>query len=439
MTFCDHCTTTNNTVFDAGTTSKYAKGGGACQKDNFGGSTPGTIANNDYQFCAQGIQIENGGNLVIKDNHFHNILDGGISFTPSATPSGNVNGNVQILHNRFTNCNNGVEINGAINVTIKNNTFVDDLTAGQQRSSNHIRLTPTQRAITNITITNNDLGKSANAGIVNYNNTNPISGIHVTNNSITQSSRYGIDVQAAGPTGGTLDANCFYGNSMGAIRDVRGILPNPGQPSPCPSSVQGASPSPVSITTSSLPGGQVTAPYTTTLVAANGATPYTWTATPLPAGLTLSGAVISGTPTAAATTNVVNTVTDKAGGTASKTLPLVIAAAPPSALTITTSSLPGGQVTAPYTTTLVAANGATPYTWTATPLPAGLTLSGAVISGTPTAAATTNVVSTVTDKAGGTASKTLPLVIAAAAPPSALTISNASLPSGQATLYTRQP
>ena len=49
---------------------------------------------------------------------------------------------------------------------------------------------------------------------------------------------------------------------------------------------------------------------------------------------------ISGTPTAAATTNVVTTVTDKAGGTATKTLPLVIAGATPLALAISTASLP---------------------------------------------------------------------------------------------------
>jgi hypothetical protein len=138
VTFCDHCTTTNNTVFDAGMTSKYGKGGGACRKDNWAGSTPWTIANNDYQYCAQGIQIENGGNLIIKDNHFHNILDGGVD----ATPSENFNGNVQIVHNRFTNCNNGVQINGEINVTVKNNTFIDDMKAGEQRANNDIRLTP---------------------------------------------------------------------------------------------------------------------------------------------------------------------------------------------------------------------------------------------------------------------------------------------------------
>jgi hypothetical protein len=170
----------------------------------------------------------------------------------------------------------------------------------------------------------------------------------------------------------------------------------------------------VSITTSSLPGGQVTVPCTTTLVAANGTAPYTWTATPLPAGLTLSGAVISGTPTTAGTTNAVTTVTDNLGNTATKTLVLVIAAAPPPPLSVRTASLPSGQATIAYTATLVAVNGTPPYTWTATPLPPGLARIGADIFGIPTAAGTTNVVVTIADNLGATSRKTLPILVATA-------------------------
>jgi hypothetical protein len=120
------------------------------------------------------------------------------------------------------------------------------------------------------------------------------------------------------------------------------------------------------------------------------------------------------TPTAAATTNVVIKVTDKAGGTASKTLPLVIAGATPLALAISTASLPSGQATLVYTATLVAANGTPPYSWIATPLPPGLALMGADIVGIPTAAGTTNVVVTVTDSTSATASKKLAIVVATA-------------------------
>jgi hypothetical protein len=60
-------------------------------------------------------------------------------------------------------------------------------------------------------------------------------------------------------------------------------------------------PSPLTITTNSLPEGRRNRPYTDTLEASGGTIPYTWSVTPaLPAGLTLAPAtgVISGTPTA---------------------------------------------------------------------------------------------------------------------------------------------
>ena len=57
--------------------------------------------------------------------------------------------------------------------------------------------------------------------------------------------------------------------------------------------------------------------------------------------------------------------------------------------------------------TLAATGGTTPYTWTATGLPAGLTVSsGGVVSGTPTTAGTSSVTAKVTDAAGKTGSAT---------------------------------
>ena len=75
-----------------------------------------------------------------------------------------------------------------------------------------------------------------------------------------------------------------------------------------------AAPSPVQITTTSLPSGQVNTAYSTTLAASNGATPYSWSITSgsLPAGLTLTAATgaISGTPTTAGTSSFTVKVTD---------------------------------------------------------------------------------------------------------------------------------
>src|SRR4029077_7252283 len=61
-------------------------------------------------------------------------------------------------------------------------------------------------------------------------------------------------------------------------------------------------------------------------------------------------------------------------------------------ITMTTSSLPNGQVGTAYSMTLVATGGKTPYSWTLTSgtLPIGLSLNASTgaITGTPTAAVT---------------------------------------------------
>ena len=134
----------------------------------------------------------------------------------------------------------------------------------------------------------------------------------------------------------------------------------------------------LSITTTSLPGGQVGTAYSTTLAATGGTTPYTWSLTSgtLPAGLTLNATTgaITGTPTAIANaTSLTFKVTDSGSPvqTKSVTLSLTISAA---TLSITTTSLPGGQVGTAYSATLAATGGTTPYTWSLTSgtLPAGL-------------------------------------------------------------------
>jgi alpha-tubulin suppressor-like RCC1 family protein len=85
-----------------------------------------------------------------------------------------------------------------------------------------------------------------------------------------------------------------------------------------------AVPSPV-VTTASLMAATALRPYNAALTATSGTPPYTWTATGLPAGLTVSAAgAISGTPTVAGTSTLTVTVRDTGGRTGSATLSLVV-------------------------------------------------------------------------------------------------------------------
>jgi hypothetical protein len=152
---------------------------------------------------------------------------------------------------------------------------------------------------------------------------------------------------------------------------------------------------PLSVSTSSLPQGQVGASYSTPLAATGGTPPYHWALASgaLPAGLTLAASgTITGTPSAATNANVALIglkVTDSGSPAQSsaRTLSLTIA---PSALVVTTTSLAGAQVGKAYTATLTATGGTPPLTWSiaAGSLPAGLSLtpSSGVIAGTPQAA-----------------------------------------------------
>ena len=187
----------------------------------------------------------------------------------------------------------------------------------------------------------------------------------------------------------------------------------------------------LAISTTSLPNGTATVAYSAPVAATGGTTPYSWSATGLPAPLVINATTgqITGTPTAAFSGNVVVTVTDAAASpaTVSKTLSLTIAPPP---LTITTTSLVNGTSGVAYTAPVAATGGVTPYAWSATGLPAPLVINATTgqITGTPTAPFTGNVVVSVTDSAASpvTVTKTLSLTIM----PPALVISTPSLPDG---------
>lgn len=127
--------------------------------------------------------------------------------------------------------------------------------------------------------------------------------------------------------------------------------------------------------------GTVGLPFLSTITATPGAT---ITATDLPAGLTLVGNVISGTPAASGTATL--TATSACGATATTTI--AIQPCPVPALSVTTTS---GTVGLPFVSTIIASPDATVCVQG---LPAGLTVTGGVISGTPTGTATVHVIAT---------------------------------------------
>ena len=194
----------------------------------------------------------------------------------------------------------------------------------------------------------------------------------------------------------------------------------------------------LAITSNPLPGGIVGVAYTTSETASGGTTPYTYTATGLPAGLAINSStgVISGTPTTATSGPVAVTVTATDSTTpthltASTTgLTINISAA----LTITSNALPNGVVGNAYTASEAASGGTTPYTYSATGLPAGLAINSStgVISGTPTTATSgaVPVTITVTDSTSPTHLTAATTGLTITINPTGLSITNTALPTG---------
>ncbi|MGC2112644.1 MAG: putative Ig domain-containing protein, partial [Candidatus Korobacteraceae bacterium] len=146
--------------------------------------------------------------------------------------------------------------------------------------------------------------------------------------------------------------------------------------------VQGVAIAPVTMTGSGGAGG-----------------PYTFTAMGLPPGVNISSSgTISGMPTASGTYNYTITVTDSAGNQG--TVHCSVTVAPPVSSTCVSITAVQGVAIAPVTMTGSGGAGG-PYTFTATGLPPGVSIStGGTISGTPTASGTYNYTITVTDSAG---------------------------------------
>jgi hypothetical protein len=182
----------------------------------------------------------------------------------------------------------------------------------------------------------------------------------------------------------------------------------------------GPPPKPIKITTTSpLPTATAGAAYTKTFAATGGSGAFTWSADTLPAGLSLdaSKGTLSGTPQAAGSFTLNINVDDVADDSGSKAFVLPVTA--PLAIA-TTSPLPPATIGAAYSQTLAATGGSGVYSWTATGLPAWLSLStGGVLTGTPPALGIANFTITVTDSAG--VARSTPFDLSVIPPPLVIT------------------
>jgi uncharacterized protein YhjY with autotransporter beta-barrel domain len=188
-------------------------------------------------------------------------------------------------------------------------------------------------------------------------------------------------------------------------------------------------PNSITINPGSLPDGTINVAYNQSLTAINGSGGYVFSGgAGLPPGLSLSsGGVVSGTPTAGGSFTFTANVTDSNGNTGTRSISLNIIVP----IIVNPANLPNGTTGTPYSQTITASGGSSPYTFdvSAGSLPNGLALNPGTgaITGTPSAAGNFNFTIRATDAGSSTGTRAYSVTINAAP----LTINPASLPPGQ--------
>jgi uncharacterized delta-60 repeat protein len=175
---------------------------------------------------------------------------------------------------------------------------------------------------------------------------------------------------------GTFSVAVRATNADGATTQVLTFTVNP-------------APSAPAFTSSSSVTATVGTPFSFTLTTNPAATNFA--ALGLPSGLSLTGATISGTPTAPGISSVALSASNANGASGATLLITVNSAA--NAPVITSAPIANGRVNTAFNFALTATNAPTAFTVVTGTLPAGLTLDGATgaITGTPSAAGQSSV------------------------------------------------
>lgn len=177
----------------------------------------------------------------------------------------------------------------------------------------------------------------------------------------------------------------------------------------------------LSVSTASVPTGNVGQGYSTNLYAVGGTAAYRWSLDSgmLPTGLSFDAAGrISGTFASAGTFSFVVRVTDALNRTATKAFTMVVGGgvatgSGAASLRVSTSVLPDGVTGVWYGYNLGAEGGTAPYAWSLVSgtVPAGLSFEGGSVYGSPTGSGTSAFTVKVTDSRGVSATQVFSLVV----------------------------
>jgi hypothetical protein len=170
----------------------------------------------------------------------------------------------------------------------------------------------------------------------------------------------------------------------------------------------------LAIVSTNIPSGLQNRAWSGSVTCSGGAPGYTWTATGLPSGISISGsgvtATLAGTPTVSGSFGVTVRVQDTIGQVATTYVTISLVYNPPLSIT-TASPLTAANINLAYNNTLQATGGSGSYTWSQSGLKWGLALSGATVTGTPTTSGTISFTATVKDTYGNQVSKTFSLTV----------------------------